>query len=598
MPIVPARLRSLKLVNYKGFENHSISLRRTNVFVGANNAGKSTALGALRLLAAMLPQARRINPNGAGEIEGRMSRGWPVTSAAIEASAFSNENIRHDFRPDETRIEATTTKGVRIALSWAGIDYNDDEGATPPGTFFVFPPDGGSMISQRAAVKDLVPDIAVVPTLTPLDDREPFVGDETLRRHRTSRRSSRYFRNALYRMTSQEWIEFTSFVYERTPELSDLVLHRAVGSTVDDFDLFYQESDTRQEREIAWSGDGIQIWMQALYHLWIQRDAPVLLLDEPDVFLHPDLQRRLARTLFAGDQQVILATHSVEILAEAEPGSAVWIDRARRAAERPKGDGALAMMGRRLGSGYELGVGRALRSRVTLFVEGDDAPILAHVARQLGLAAVASSDDYATVPLGGFSRNFVAAAFAETMLALGTQVSTYVVLDGDLRSQDVRSSEIAALETAGAQVHLWKRRELENYLIAPSAIAKVAGIPLSEAVDLLNDVLQEGKAEALLTLQTTRLGERGHKGSTTAKLADKTVLSNASDEFEASWSSTEGPIALVDAKRAIRGLNVRLQQRKAKTVNIHSLAKAVPAADVPDEVRSVLTALERLISRT
>jgi predicted ATPase len=64
----------LKLVNYKGFENHTISFRTTNVLVGANNAGKSTALGALRLIAAMLPQARRINPNGAGQLEGRYTR--------------------------------------------------------------------------------------------------------------------------------------------------------------------------------------------------------------------------------------------------------------------------------------------------------------------------------------------------------------------------------------------------------------------------------------------------------------------------------------------------------------------------------------------
>ncbi|MFX7776444.1 AAA family ATPase, partial [Acinetobacter baumannii] len=41
-------LKSLKLVNYKGFERHSISLRGANVLIGANNAGKSTALGALR----------------------------------------------------------------------------------------------------------------------------------------------------------------------------------------------------------------------------------------------------------------------------------------------------------------------------------------------------------------------------------------------------------------------------------------------------------------------------------------------------------------------------------------------------------------------
>src|SRR5262245_42916508 len=107
-PSKPLILKSIRLVNYKGFEDYQIRLRNTNVLVGANNAGKSTILGALRLIAAMIPTSRRINPNGAGQVEGRGLRGWRITGAAIEASAFSHENVRHDFRLLETRIEATT----------------------------------------------------------------------------------------------------------------------------------------------------------------------------------------------------------------------------------------------------------------------------------------------------------------------------------------------------------------------------------------------------------------------------------------------------------------------------------------------------------
>lgn len=589
-------LKTLTMVNYKGFANHTVNLKRTNVLVGANNAGKSTALGAIRLLAAMVPQARRINPNGIGEVEGRTTRGWPITGAALEASAFSDENIRHDFRLQETRIEATTTTGVRLVASWADMqDYAEDE-QPPAGVFFVFPPDGGDIMQPRAVARELVPDIGVVPTLTPLDDREPFVKEETLRRNRTSKRSSRYLRNTLYSLSTEDWIDFTSFVYERTPELTHLSLHMAQDSLDDAFDLFYEEEGTRSEREIGWAGDGIQVWLQALYHLWRQRDAPVVVLDEPDVFLHPDLQRRLARTLFATDQQTILATHSVEILAEAEPGSAVWIDRARRAAERPKGDGALALLGRRLGSGYELGVGRALRSRVALFVEGDDAPVLAHLARRLGMTSVASSDAYATVPLGGFSRHGVGGAFAETMSALGAEVRTYVLLDGDLRSDEVRAAETSELKKSGAKVHLWHRRELENYLLVPSAIAKVSGLSLREAKEMLEVVLDELEADALLALQTTRLEEKGHKGSTTGSKAPKTILESALAEFQGRWATREGRLAVVDAKLAIRSLNRRLQPLKARPLNVHSLAKAVPSAEMHPEVRKVVEDLDALIS--
>ena len=384
-------------------------------------------------------------------------------------------------------------------------------------------------------------------------------------------------------------------MFSRTPEITGLTLRRAIGSPDDDFDLFYEEKGSRQEREIGWAGDGIQIWVQALYHLWVQREAPVVILDEPDVFLHPDLQRRLARTLFAGGQQTVLATHSIEVLAEADPGSTVWIDRSRRTAERPKGDGALAMMGRRLGSGYELGVGKALRTSVALFVEGDDAPVLARLARQLNLSAVASSDSYATVPLGGFTRHSVASAFAETMDALGSKIRTFVILDGDLRPESARRAEVMALEAAGATVHIWRRRELENYLIVPSAIAKAAGISLSAAEALLNDAVEQGKDEALIALQSACLDEKRVKGSAAAKKADRTILNEASQEFGRLWTSLDGPLSVIDAKRAISSINAALQQRRARTINAHSLARSVPFDEVPTEVGSVLRQLEELI---
>ncbi len=200
----------------------------------------------------MLPQARRVAPSEMGEVEGRPTRGWPITAAAVEASAFSNENIRYDFRLKETRIEVTINTGVRLVASWASMEDYDSDEAPPPGMYFVFPPDGNVIMPPRTAAQRLVPNVAVVPTLTPLDDRESYVGDQTLRLHMTGRKASRYFRNALWRLGEDDWRDFTSYVYERTPELANLFLHRAQGTQQDDFDLFYTEERTRHEREIGW----------------------------------------------------------------------------------------------------------------------------------------------------------------------------------------------------------------------------------------------------------------------------------------------------------------------------------------------------------
>jgi predicted ATPase len=53
------------------------------------------------------------------------------------------------------------------------------------------------------------------------------------------------------------------------------------------------------------------------------------MLDEPDVYMHPDLQRRLIRFLRARFPQTIITTHAVEMLAEVDPKEILVIDRKR-----------------------------------------------------------------------------------------------------------------------------------------------------------------------------------------------------------------------------------------------------------------------------
>src|SRR2546429_3340765 len=74
----------------------------------------------------------------------------------------------------------------------------------------------------------------------------------------------------------------------------------------------------------------IQIWLQLLLHVFRLRERDVVVLDEPDVFLHPDLQRRLVRLLDSLPGQTITATHSSEVLVEAAPESVIWVDKWRR----------------------------------------------------------------------------------------------------------------------------------------------------------------------------------------------------------------------------------------------------------------------------
>jgi energy-coupling factor transporter ATP-binding protein EcfA2 len=52
----------------------------------------------------------------------------------------------------------------------------------------------------------------------------------------------------------------------------------------------------------------------------------IIVLDEPDVYMHADLQRRLVRLLMPKFTQVIIATHSLEIIEEVSSDCIVPID--------------------------------------------------------------------------------------------------------------------------------------------------------------------------------------------------------------------------------------------------------------------------------
>src|SRR5258706_13558465 len=60
--VTTVRLTSISLQHFKAFERFSLALEHVNVLTGANNAGKSTIIGALRALSTALRSTRSRGP--------------------------------------------------------------------------------------------------------------------------------------------------------------------------------------------------------------------------------------------------------------------------------------------------------------------------------------------------------------------------------------------------------------------------------------------------------------------------------------------------------------------------------------------------------
>lgn len=98
--------------------------------------------------------------------------------------------------------------------------------------------------------------------------------------------------------------------------------------------VFYREPGSRAPKELSWSGDGLQIFIQLLWHLYGPRDAATVVLDEPEVYLHPTLQKRLVALLNSLPAQIVIASHSANILNAAPQDCILHVDRRRNLAVR------------------------------------------------------------------------------------------------------------------------------------------------------------------------------------------------------------------------------------------------------------------------
>jgi len=119
----------------------------------------------------------------------------------------------------------------------------------------------------------------------------------------------------------------TSAVFRRAFK-RDLVVHRAAGNIIpiyvgerptiepgeDRITRSYLERVEQLDR-LETQGDGVRSFVSIVAHV-LTEGRPILLIDEPEAFLHPPQARLVAESVanFGGSRQTIIATHSSDVL--------------------------------------------------------------------------------------------------------------------------------------------------------------------------------------------------------------------------------------------------------------------------------------------
>src|SRR4051812_17419930 len=100
MPTSQVRITSVRFSNYKAFKEYSASFRDFDVLVGPNNAGKSTILGAIRILSEGIRKARARNPEHVSGFNGKI-RGYPID---LRGLPVSTENVFHNYNDSDAAL--------------------------------------------------------------------------------------------------------------------------------------------------------------------------------------------------------------------------------------------------------------------------------------------------------------------------------------------------------------------------------------------------------------------------------------------------------------------------------------------------------------
>src|SRR5258708_995694 len=148
-------------------------------------------------------------------------------------------------------------------------------------------------------------------------------------------------------------------------------------------------------------GHGLQMWLQTMWFLTLSKGAPTIILDEPDVYMHPDLQRRIIRLIRRRHSQCIITTHSVEMLSEVRPEDVLIVDKRRRQSHFAASIPAVQRVIDTVGSAHNINLARLSTAEKLILCEENDLKLQKIFQHKLFLESPQPIDATPSMPMGG-----------------------------------------------------------------------------------------------------------------------------------------------------------------------------------------------------
>lgn len=585
----PPAIRRVWIENFKGYKSFEVSLGRFNVLVGANNAGKSTLLQAVDLIFALL---KLHADNGRLSSSGRLLPPGVVPVATLRDLFYMGVwRVRNEYVPavvgaefsDGSKVEF----GIRLLFGNGNSQVREQIG----------------MSESRLAALLSHPAVWVPSAVGIVRDEEY----RTAARRTgliTAGRHNEVLRNLLVGLKRYE--------PQRFDRLQDILQARFKGQLASvDFDESLDQfvstdyaSANGSQHDLFSAGAGFVQIVQLLAFV-LSGSSSIVLLDEPDAHLHSSLQRVVIEILdeLAESEsfQVVLATHSKEIINFVDPTRLILIEDGASAAE-PVGDAVTPMtILRTMGDIDNVDAYAFVKNKRCLFVEGQsDLSILGRLAATVGNHSFTGDGRVVAVATGGVDKFDHVRQLDVLEQILGSNIHTLQVRDRDAMLEEDRAAIVASAKRA---IHVLELDSIESYLVNPTVISRV-----------INEIAEErGKTVAADPSEVERVAME-----VSAAMRDDTIdrISTKFQELErllrggfvqpnvanpkaraaldAGWDSLPGRLRLVSGKRLLAGIRAKIQTVYGVNFGNERLAEAFKATEIDQELLDILKRIAAL----
>lgn len=462
-------LVKLKIEGFKRIEKIELDLADVNILVGANGSGKSSVLQSTHLGCCLIRQADKVALNSTSTV-GIEKLDYLPTDDYKTLGHSAHWGNKANTPSSKLTLTFKKEDGAHIDAS-CELRSARNAGISISGTI---PNDLSGFLRQKNKFFS-----AYIPGISGVPNKEERRSKKVILKACSFGDSNVILRNALLLLQEED----PNNIRQIERWMSSIIDPITIKVEHDDAkDLHVNCSITYQglERPIELSGTGFLQLIQIFCYVLLFAPG-VLLIDEPDIHLHPNVQERLTTVLSdiakGRNMKVLMTTHSPFIVRGAPVNAKVyWLqDGAKNSEDR---------------SSVELALGWGAFGKKAILISEDGN--LAHI-RKIIEQWPELDRNVAFYPGSGFKSLPTPKQAKEIHDALGGKLRIIVHRDRDALTDDEAAKLVAKYNDEGIYLWLPQESDVEAYFCQPRFIESFLDCTLAEAEAHLSGVLSKNQ---------------------------------------------------------------------------------------------------------